>query len=166
MKGRPATDLVSLLQTLAERRVDFVVVGGVGAVLQGAPIATFDLDVVHSREPDNLERLLSALNDLGAYYREQPDRKLTPELAHLAGPGRHLLMTLAGPLDLLGAVTRGRGYAELLPYTVELDLGDGLRVKVLDLAMIITLKEELGGAKDLAALPVLRRTLEERGPEP
>lgn len=164
--GRFATDLVALLRSLAERRVDFLVVGGVGAVLQGAPIATFDLEVVHSREPENLERLLSALQDLGACYREQPERRLTPELPHLAGPGHHLLMTRAGPLDLLGAVTGGRGYSELLPHTVELDIGAGLCVKVLDLAMIITLKEELGGEKDLAALPVLRRTLEERRPDP
>lgn len=47
---RPEPDLFGLLQALAEQRVDFIVIGGVAAVLQGAPIATFDLDVVHSRE--------------------------------------------------------------------------------------------------------------------
>lgn len=71
-------------------------------------------------------------------------------------------MTQAGPLDLLGAVTKGRGYADLLGEAVDMEIRPGLRVKVLDLAMIITLKEELGGEKDLASLPVLRRTLEER----
>ena len=160
--GRPEPDLFALLQTLAEQRVDFIVIGGVAAVLQGAPIATFDLDVVHSREPDNLERLVTALTALGAYYREHADKKPTPTLFDLSDPGHHLLMTRAGPLDLLGTVTKGRGYADLLGEAVDMEIRPGLCVKVLDLAMIITLKEELGGEKDLASLPVLRRTLDER----
>jgi hypothetical protein len=41
---------IAVLRTLSEHRVDFIVVGGVGAVLQGAPIMTFDLDVVHSTD--------------------------------------------------------------------------------------------------------------------
>lgn len=159
---RNQPDLFHLLQVLAEHHVDFIVIDGVGAVLQGAPIATFDLDVVHSREPANLERLLMALTELGAYYREHAEKRLTPAMPHLAGPGHHLLMTQAGPLDLLGVVTKGRGYADLLPAAIDLQIRPGLSAKVLDLAMIITLKEELGGEKDLAALPVLRRTLRER----
>jgi len=155
-------DLFALLEVLAEHQVDFIVIGGVGAVLQGAPIATFDLDVVHSRDASNLGRLLSALTALGAYYRGHGERNPPPTLSNLAGPGHHLLMTRAGPLDLLGAVTKGRVYADLLEETIDMVIRPGLSVKVLDLAMIITLKEELGGEKDLAALPVLRRTLEER----
>jgi hypothetical protein len=42
-----------------------------------------------------------------------------------------------------------------------------MRVRVLELATIVALKEELAGEKDLAALPILRRTLEhkQRGSE-
>jgi hypothetical protein len=47
------------MQTLADHRVEFIVIGGVCAVLHGAPVTTFDLDVVHSRTPENLNRLLS-----------------------------------------------------------------------------------------------------------
>lgn len=36
---------------LAGHGVDFIVVGGVAAVLGGAPISTFDLDIVHARDP-------------------------------------------------------------------------------------------------------------------
>jgi hypothetical protein len=71
-------------------------------------------------------------------------------------------MTRAGPLDLLGAVSGGREYKDLLNYTLEMEVADELNVKVLDLPMLITLKEELGTDKDLAMLPLLRRTLEER----
>ncbi len=52
------TDFLAILRTLAENHVEFIVVGGISAVLQGAPIATFDLDVVHPRTADNMQRLL------------------------------------------------------------------------------------------------------------
>ena len=84
-------------------------------------------------------------------------------------------MTRAGPLDLRGlpagggatgdqgAVTGGRTYEDLLSRSVEMEIAPGLRIRVLDLAMLILLKEELGQEKDLAVLPVLRRILQERG---
>lgn len=37
------------LEVFARHRVDLIVVGGVAAVIGGAPLATFDLDVVHAR---------------------------------------------------------------------------------------------------------------------
>ena len=67
-----------------------------------------------------------------------------------------------GPLNVLGTIGRGLGYADLLPHTVEMEIGGGVRVLVLDLATIVSLKEELGGEKDRAVLPVLRRTLREK----
>jgi len=159
---RPDTDLFALLRTLATEGVDFIVTGGVGAVLHGAPIATFDLDLVHSRDPGNTDRLAAALASLGAYYREHPEKRHVPGAVPLSGPGHHLLMTDAGPLDLLGTVTGGRGYEDLVTYAVDVVIEPGLSIKVLGLSMIIRLKEELGGEKDLASLPILRRTLEER----
>ena len=72
-------------------------------------------------------------------------------------------MTRAGPLDLLGAVTGGRTYEDLLSRTVEMEIAPGLRIRVLDLPTLIALKEELGQEKDREVLPVLRRILQERG---
>ncbi|MBK8229967.1 MAG: hypothetical protein IPK72_05120 [Candidatus Eisenbacteria bacterium] len=157
----PVGDLLSMLRRLAAEQVEFIVVGGVGAVLQGAPIATFDLDVVHARNPQNVERLAHVLTALGARYRGQGDRVVAPLAAHLAGPGHHLLITTEGPLDLLGALIGGRDHEALAAHTIDFELEPGLVVRVLALEMIIALKEELGGEKDLAVLPVLRRTLAE-----
>src|SRR5438045_3759681 len=114
--ANPPPDFLTILNTLARHRVNFIVIGGVSAVLQGAPVSTFDLDLVHSRAPDNLDRLLAGLRELDAYYREPGTRRLRPGLSHLASPGHQLLMTAAGPLDLLGTVTGGRGYEDLLPH--------------------------------------------------
>jgi len=135
--------------------VDFIVVGGVAAVLRGAPVGTFDLDVVHSTAPENIGKLLAALEDLDACYRTRPDT------THLSSPGRQLLMTRFGPVDLLGTIGKGRSYEALLPHALEMELAKELQVRVLDLETLITIKEEVGGEKDIAMLPVLRRTLEE-----
>jgi len=105
--------------------------------------------------------LLDALGRLDAFFRIQPERRIRPETSHLAGFGHLNLSTRHGPLDLLGTIGRGRGYEDLLPHTVEMDLGEGVRVRVLDLETVIAIKEEVGGEKDLATLPTLKRTLRE-----
>jgi hypothetical protein len=155
-------DFLAILRTLREHGVDFVVVGGVAAVLQGAPISTFDLDVVHAREEANIRRLLTALESLDACFRLQPERRLRPNASHLSSPGHQLLLTRFGPLDLLGEVGRSRSYPELVKRSVEMQVGEGLSVRVLELETLIVVKEEAAAEKDLATLPVLRRTLEEK----
>ncbi len=154
-------DFQRILETLVRYGVDFIVVGGVSAALQGAPLTTFDLDLVHSREPANLNRLVEALLEIDAIYRGRGEQRLRPQASDLSSSGHHLLMTQAGPLDLLGTVGADRSYVDLLPNTMELDV-EGLRVRVLNLETLIRLKEETGHPKDKAALPVLLETLRER----
>jgi hypothetical protein len=156
----PASDFLSALREMHEGGVDFIVVGGLAAVLNGAPINTFDLDIVHSRTPENVSRLLGVLEALDAIYRMQPSRRLRPNASHLSSPGHHNLLTTCGPLDVLGTIGRGLVYENLMPHSIEMEIGPGVRVRVLDLQTIVALKEELGGEKDLAVLPVLRRTLD------
>lgn len=156
----PALDFQRLLRSLVEHRVDFIVVGGVSAVLQGAPIMTLDLDTVHRRDPENIERLLQALRDLGARYRSSESRRLVPDRTHLQSEGHQLLVTDSGPLDILGVIGSGRSYDDLLPLTQELELGE-LRIHVLSLPALIQIKEEVGHPKDRAILEILRETLRE-----
>jgi len=153
------TEFANILVELCRHQVDFIIVGGVAAALEGAPFNTLDLDIVHRRTTDNIVRLLAALRSLNAVYRHQ--EKLKPEMSHLATAGHQLLMTRDGPLDVLGAIGRSRTYEDLLPRTVEVDL-EGLRVRVLELETLIAVKEEVAGEKDLAVLPLLRRTLAEK----
>lgn len=148
----------NLLRALVEARVEFIVVGGVAGVLQGAPIVTFDLDLVHRRTDENVGRLLGVLGSLHARYRDP--RNLVPTVSHLLGPGHNLLVTDHGPLDLLGTVATGLAYEDLFVDTVVLDL-DGAEIPVLGLARLIEVKAAAGRPKDLAALPVLRATLDE-----
>jgi hypothetical protein len=147
------------LELLSLHGVDLVVVGGIAAVLQGVPLVTFDLDVVHRRTGENVDRLVAALAGLDARYRGDP-RGLVPTRETLLGPGHHLLSTTLGPLDLLGTVAAGLAWEDLVPDTVTLDLA-GFAIPVLALPRLIAVKEATGRPKDLAALPTLRATLEE-----
>ena len=158
-------NFLSILRTLRKEQVDFIVVGGVGGVLQGAPLTTFDLDVVHARDPQNIERLLAALELLGARYRTPGAEQKKPERSHLVSSGHQLLMTRACPLDLLGTIGRGHSYDDLIGNTIELEIGKGLQVHVLKLETLIKVKEETAREKDKLALLILRRTLQERTAE-
>jgi hypothetical protein len=147
----PATDFLAVIHALSEHCVDFIVVGGVAAVLEGAPISTFDLDIVHSRAIDNVQRFEGA-------------RRIRPQESHLASAGYQLLMTRFGPLDVLGAIGRSRGYEELLEHVTELQVEPGHMIRVLKLSKLIEVKSETAAEKDFATLPILRKTLEEKGP--
>jgi len=157
-----SADFLGILRALADHRVEYIVVGGVCAVLHGAPVTTFDLDVVHHRSPENIARLAAALVALRAHYRGRPEPPLAPDPRHLAGPGHHLLMTDDGPLDLLGTIGAGRGFAELVDHSERMEVS-GMEVLVLDLATLIEVKEERAREKDLLMLTLLRRLLRERG---
>lgn len=140
---------------------EFIVVVGLAAVLHGAPVQTYDVDIVHARNNGNVERLLNVLGSLDAIFRIQPERRLRPNASHLAGSGHLNLITREGPLDLLATIGNGLSFEDLLPESSEMNIGGGIRVRVLSLDAIIRLKEQLGGEKDIASLPILRRTLEE-----
>lgn len=160
MTTRP--EFLEILRALAGRDVEHIVVGGVAAVLMGAPISTFDLDLVYSLEEDNLCRLGGVLRELEAVYRDPAGCRIEPTVEGLGAGGHHQLSTRHGPLDLLGAIGAGQRYEDLLPKAVVIDLG-GLGVSVLGLAAVIETKEQAGRAKDRATLEVLRETLRLQG---
>lgn len=149
-----------ILRLLATAEVEFIVVGMTAGILQGAPVTTLDLDIVHRRSPENVARLLRVLATIDAIYRHDP-RKLHPQESHLIGPGHQLLTTSHGDLDCLGTIGEGVGYEALLDRTVNLSLASGLTIRVLSLPALIEAKRRAGRPKDLAALPLLLATLDE-----
>ena len=150
-----------ILEALHDSGVEFVVVGGLSAVLQGAPITTIDLDIVHNCSAENVARLHSVLKRLNAYYRIRPDLKRCPEPRELEQHGQHLLSTDMGLLDVLGKLASGETFAELASNGESIRIGS-IDVRVQSLESLIHVKEILGSEKDLAVLPTLRSTLEEK----
>ena len=152
-----AADTHELLRVLTSHGVQFIVVGMTAGVLQGAPVVTFDLDIVYRRSDDNLPRLLAALAAIDARFRGDP-RRIPPNLLHLESAGQ-LLETRLGDCDVLGTIDEGLGFDDLLPDTVTIETGE-LSLRVLGLRRLIEIKRRAGRPKDLAALPVLESTRE------
>jgi predicted nucleotidyltransferase len=155
------SNLIATLQDLCRRDIQFIVVGGLAAVLNGAPGQTYDLDLVYSREPANIDRLLHFLRDIDAIFRIHPERQLRPTETHLAEEGHINLLTRYGPVDLLATIGQNLSFSDLLPHSNEMAIGDGISVRVLNLETLISIKEHLASEKDVAMLPVLRQTLRE-----
>jgi hypothetical protein len=158
-------DLKNLIATLASHGVEFIVVGGLAAVAQGAPIVTQDVDIVHRRTPENVARLVDVLvNALDARHRDRTGRVIRPVAEILSGPGHSLLQTKLGPLDVLGTIEGGRDFEALLPSSRFIEI-QGHPIRVLDLAMLVELKRGSTRPKDQLVLLVLEDTLR-RATEP
>lgn len=148
-----------LLTALVAAEIEFIVVGGMAAVLHGAPITTHDLDIVHRREPANVRKLLELLGSLNAGQRGDP-RRLPPTESALLGDGQLTLGTALGPLDVLCELVHGEGYDELIDRTVTFTDG-ATKFRVLELEALIEIKRRTDRAKDRLMLPTLLATLSE-----
>ena len=158
MAASTVSRFLDILKVLNAREVDFVIVGGVAGVLAGAPLVTFDLDVVFEDSPPNIERLLSALRELNARYRDPAGRTILPDKVKLKTLRLNLFDTDLGELDVLPSIGRGLTYADLLTRSHEYEVS-GLRVRAIDLPTLIEAKEIAGRPKDHQALLFLRETL-------
>lgn len=147
-------DIEALLKELVDAAVEFIVVGGVAAVLHGAPTTTQDLDIIHRQAPDNVRRLHRVLQKLDARYRDPLGRGLRPSEAELSGSGQLNLSTQLGPIDPLCQLHDGRGYDDLVDHS-ELMTDDDLTIRVIDLDTLIQIKTSTGRAKDRLLVPVL-----------
>lgn len=150
---------LELLTALSAHRVSFIVVGGVAAILEGAPVTTLDLDILLDAAPANLARLQACLEEVDAHYRDPAGRDLRPTSERLETLRLHRLLTAFGPLDVLTEVGSGSRYEDLLRRTHLRSVGS-LQVRVLDLEALIETKKQAGRDKDRAVLPILVRTLE------
>jgi len=113
----PRTDFSKLLRVLLDGAVEFILVGGVAGSLHGAARATYDVDVVYRRSPENLSRLVAALAPYGPYLRGAPAGLPFFFDVQTLGQGLNFTLTTSvGDLDLLGEVTGGgRGPARAQP---------------------------------------------------
>lgn len=159
MKPEKPPKYFQLLELLSRQGVDFIVVGGVAAILEGAPITTLDLDIVYDRSPENLDRLLGVLQAVEASYRDPAGRHIVPTVEKLATVRMNLLQTSLGAFDVLARISGGAGYEDLLDSTRTIQVGE-LRLRVLELGKVIESKELANRDKDRAVLPILRKTLE------
>ncbi len=156
-------DFRALLALLARSRVEFIIVGGVAASLHGSSRDTRDLDVVYSRSAQNIKRLVAALQGHGPYLRGAPPGLpfRLDELTVRSGLN-FTLTTDMGNLDILGEITGGGTYEDLLAHSFEIQLF-GLWIRCLDLDTLIRVKRAAGRPRDLDAIAELELIRQERG---
>jgi hypothetical protein len=151
-------DLSAILEGLIEADVEFIIVGGLAAVIQGAPVTTMDVDIVHKQSSANIDKLLAFLKSVDALHRRPDDKVIRPKEGDISGIGHALFTTRLGPLDVLGVIEEGKAYEDLLEHTVEIQFR-GHTVRVLDLKTLVELKRASTDPRDRQRLPVLEETL-------
>jgi len=156
----PSLDFFEMLRVLSHHKVDYIVVGGVCGVFHGAPLTTYDLDIVRLCEPQNNLRILDALTELDGHSRLH-QQIIRPNESHLAAKGHLLLATSFGPLVILATAGAGHDFADLAKGSVTGTIRD-VSFLMLDLQTLIQTKEEAGRDKDKIALPILRALQEQR----
>lgn len=157
-KKTSAPDLSAIIEGLIKADIKFIVVGGLAAVIQGAPITTMDVDIVHYRSFDNISKLLKFLKSIDATYRRPDNKVIEPREEDLTGMGHALFKTRLGPLDVLTFIEEGKTYEELVKHTVEIKFRGHL-IRVLDIRMLAELKKKSKDPKDVQRLSVLEETI-------
>ena len=156
------TDFAALLRCLSEAGVEYVLVGGAAATAHGSARLTEDIDVVYHRSAENVDRLVSALAPQRPYLRGAPPGLPFRWDARTIHRGLNFTLTTdSGDIDLLGEITGGGAYEDLLPHSVMIKVF-GVACHCLGLERLIQVKRAAGRPKDLDAIAELEAIVEER----
>jgi hypothetical protein len=161
---RPPLHADEILKQLTARGVDFVVIGGIAAVLHGSAQATYDLDICYATDPGNLATLGQVLVDLGARLKGIDDPlPFVPNGRTLRGVELLTMVTDEGELDVLARPAGSPGYEALRRNADRYDVGFSVLVASID--DLIAMKQAAGRTKDLAAVEELEaiKRLQPRG---
>lgn len=161
------SDLRALVDVLDRHGVDYLFVGGIAAIANGATRLTHDLDLM-PKGGDNLTRLAAALDELNARLRLRPGDEPLPVpdvevlVRQLAGS---TWITDAGPVDVLVAMrsTGGRDvfYEDVVARAITSEAA-GVEVIAVGLDDLIAAKEAAGRPKDRDALRELHSIREQQ----
>lgn len=149
-----------MLLALARKDVDFIVAGGVAAVLHGVPRVTYDLDISVDMAPENVARLLDAMREEGLQPRAPVpaealmDAEAVDKMVREKGA---LVFTFLDPGDPLRHVdvflTRELSYGQLVGQAETAEL-HGYRIRILSARHLLKLKEAIRPPRDKDALDI------------
>lgn len=156
------TDFGRVLQTLKDGKVEFIVIGGLAALAHGLARATFDVDVVYSRNRANIQRLVQTLKPYEPYLRGAPPGLPFSWDEQTVRMGLNFtLITSLGDIDVLGEVAGVGTYEQLLTHSIELEIF-GQRCRCITLERLIQAKRAAGRPKDFEMIAQMQALLEER----
>lgn len=137
-----------VLRTLDRHGVEYVLIGGLAAVLQGSPLPTYDIDIAPTPSAANGKRLAAALADIDA-------AALTNAEDAKQALRRYVDVSYSTPfghLDLHYKPAGFESYAALRRNAVPMQLEPDLTVLVSPLRDIIRSRTAAGDQRQLPAL--------------
>ena len=138
-----------ILETLLAHGVDFILIGGLAGVARGSAYPSFDVDVAYARDRANLDRLASALRELGATLRgAPPDLPFLLDAKTLENGANFTFDTKFGSLDILSDPVGAPRYEALKNAAGDAVPVDGVPIYVASLDHLIAMKEAAGRPKD------------------
>ena len=158
MAGR----LLEILTELHDHGVDFVIVGGVAAVLHGGSRATFDLDIVPNLAPDSWRAAVDLLWALGARPRIPEPLERIRDVEHVRRwrvEKNMLALNFRTPdgtaeVDLL--VSHSDEFEQLLRRAVQVSIGDRT-FSVASIDDLLAMKRASGRPQDVLDIQELQR---------
>jgi hypothetical protein len=152
MTAEPLLELAARL--FAKHRLDVVLIGNAAAALQGSPVTTMDLDFMFRKTPGNLRKLRRLADDLDAvvlhpYYPASELYRVIRERDGLQ-------------LDFMAKIDGIRKYESLRARATTAQFGRHT-IQVAALEDIIRSKVAANRPQDRSVLPILRKTLREKG---
>jgi molybdenum cofactor biosynthesis enzyme MoaA len=164
----PRLQAVELIRVLDRHEVDYVLVGGLAAMIHGATRLTTDMDVVPEWSHSNRERLARAFVELNAQLRIDDQTVAFPISASTFNNFElSTWRTDLGDVDIItGIPTATHGvynrYEQLAEHATKRELEGGMRILVGHLDDIIESKLALSRPSDLAAMGELLNIQRER----
>jgi len=155
------TEFAQILRLFTEGGIESILIGGTAAAAHGSARSTRDIDFVYRRSQENIDRLVRILTPLQPYLRGAPpglpffwDRRTIESGMNFT------LTTTLGHVDLMGEITGGGSYDDLLPHSMLLTV-HGVEVRCIDLDWLIRVKRAAGRPKDLESIAELEALQEE-----
>jgi hypothetical protein len=143
-----AQNMLTLLDELTRRKIKFVLIGGLAGRVYGSNYSTIDLDICHSRDPENLQLLADMLKELGSEFRRAPVH-VPPALKAetLTTEMDFVFTTRLGNFDLIGEFTGVGSYQQASEGAIPVKM---IRrtVRVLSLPKLMAAKLSTGRPKD------------------
>lgn len=141
------------LHELEAARAQYVVIGALARVMQGADEVTHGLDITPLENVDNMRLVTSALARAGAEMQPMdPPERNPARITRFDGP--------SGRVAIVRVPAGTRGYEDLRRRAERLHIGDGLRPQVASAGDLVRMMEALARSEQSRALDIMRRVVE------
>jgi len=154
----------TILATLVERHIRFVLVGGVAATVHGSARFTNDIDICYDTASDNIDLLVALLTEWNAYLRGvEPGLPFILDARTFRTTPLLTLTSSIGAIDLLDFIPGVGTYRDALAKSEVVQIGV-TEFRALTLEALIASKKAARRKKDLEHLIELEAILVLRKP--